>query len=174
MQEGGYVKDGPKETNPVTLREAKWRGDVQQRWAEPAVWTERMLDALERGVKGGKHLLHNSWAVRPGTGPQANRPVLSEVRPPTGEPYAGDLHVRFGGRGGRATGSPYPYHTRSPSPAHLQHTIETVVVACTYAFPRRTVGTRQENHATVRPADRYVRILRLAGAAGQSMAASRR
>src|SRR6185295_9694515 len=27
--------------------------------------------------------------------------VLSEVRPPTGEPDAGDPHVRFGGRGGR-------------------------------------------------------------------------
>ena len=28
--------------------------------------------------------------------------VLSQVRPPTGEPYAGDPHVRFGGRGHRS------------------------------------------------------------------------
>ena len=30
--------------------------EVPARWAwtEPSVWTERMLDALERGVKGGK------------------------------------------------------------------------------------------------------------------------
>jgi hypothetical protein len=25
-------------------------------WAEPSVWTERMLTALEQGVKGGKSL----------------------------------------------------------------------------------------------------------------------
>lgn len=31
-------------------------GDVRDRWswAEPAVWTDRMLTALEQGVKGGK------------------------------------------------------------------------------------------------------------------------
>jgi hypothetical protein len=27
--------------------------------------------------------------------------ILSEVKPPTGEPDAGDPHVRFGGRGDR-------------------------------------------------------------------------
>ena len=31
----------------------------------------------------------------------AGRSVPSRVRPPTGEPDAGDLHVRFGGRGRR-------------------------------------------------------------------------
>ena len=31
----------------------------------------------------------------------ASRSVLLRVRPPTGEPDAGDLHVRFGGRGRR-------------------------------------------------------------------------
>jgi len=34
--------------------------------------------------------------------------ILLEVKPPTGEPYAGDPPVRFGGRG--SCGSPYPYH----------------------------------------------------------------
>src|SRR3954468_15903278 len=31
-------------------------GDIQARWSwvEPSVWTERMLTALEQGVKGGK------------------------------------------------------------------------------------------------------------------------
>jgi len=58
------VKDGPTEINPVGVREAKRRGDIQREWTfnskdrwpwvEPCVWTERMLDALERGVKGGK------------------------------------------------------------------------------------------------------------------------
>lgn len=35
---------------------AKQAGEVRARWAwtEPAVWTERMLTALEQGVKGGK------------------------------------------------------------------------------------------------------------------------
>ena len=35
---------------------AKRTGDIPARWAwvEPSVWTERMLTALEQGVKGGK------------------------------------------------------------------------------------------------------------------------
>ena len=35
---------------------AKRAGDVQDRWSwvEPSVWTERMLTALEQGVKGGR------------------------------------------------------------------------------------------------------------------------
>ncbi|MBA4379837.1 MAG: hypothetical protein C0393_03995 [Anaerolinea sp.] len=39
-----------------TLLEAKRSGDIRARWAwvEPTVWTERMLTALEEGVKGGK------------------------------------------------------------------------------------------------------------------------
>jgi hypothetical protein len=34
-------------------------------------------------------------------------PLCGEL--PTGEPYAGEPHVRFGGRGDWATGLPYPY-----------------------------------------------------------------
>src|SRR5437667_566109 len=39
-------------TVPATATQA---GEVWARWAwtEPAVWTERMLTALEQGVKGG-------------------------------------------------------------------------------------------------------------------------
>ena len=42
-------------TRPTPVPEAKQVGKVQARWAwtEPAVWTERMLTALEMGVKGG-------------------------------------------------------------------------------------------------------------------------
>ena len=53
-----------KETYPAIVPKAKRRGEAQcewafsvkdhWRWAEPAVWTERMLKALEEGVKGGK------------------------------------------------------------------------------------------------------------------------
>ena len=40
-------------TVPAMARQA---GEVRARWAwtEPTVWTERMLTALEQGVKGGK------------------------------------------------------------------------------------------------------------------------
>jgi RNA-directed DNA polymerase len=43
------------EVTPAPVPEAKQAGAVRARWAwtEPSVWTERMLSALERGVKGG-------------------------------------------------------------------------------------------------------------------------
>jgi RNA-directed DNA polymerase len=48
----------PKEAIPATVTKgSKQAGDtVRQRWrwVEPCVWTERMLETLERGVKGGK------------------------------------------------------------------------------------------------------------------------
>jgi len=39
----------------------------------------------------------------------SDRSTLSEVRPPTGEPDAGDPPVRFGGGGAGPLGPPYPY-----------------------------------------------------------------
>ena len=47
----------PAEEIPARVPEtAKQAGEVRQRWewTEPAVWTERMLTALENGVKGGQ------------------------------------------------------------------------------------------------------------------------
>jgi len=51
--------DRPTEPRPAPVpatRRTTPAGDVRARWAwaEPAVWTERMLTALERGVRGGK------------------------------------------------------------------------------------------------------------------------
>ena len=45
-----------KEERPATVPEAKQAGEIHDRWkwVEPTVWTERMLSALEEGVKGGK------------------------------------------------------------------------------------------------------------------------
>ncbi|GJQ23247.1 hypothetical protein BIY37_00590 [Candidatus Brocadia sapporoensis] len=43
------VEGNPKQSGEVQLRE-RWR------WTEPSVWTERMLTALEKGMKGGKWL----------------------------------------------------------------------------------------------------------------------
>ena len=48
---------GPTDHTPAGVPEgANQVGEVRSRWAwaEPSVWTERMLTALERGVKGGK------------------------------------------------------------------------------------------------------------------------
>lgn len=48
--------DRLEEARPARVPEAKQVGEVRARWAwaEPCVWTERMLTALEAGVKGGK------------------------------------------------------------------------------------------------------------------------
>jgi len=53
------VTDGLGEDRPAGVsreRGAKQAGEIRERWkwVEPSVWTERMLTALERGVKGGK------------------------------------------------------------------------------------------------------------------------
>lgn len=58
------MRERQAEDHPVGVREAKRRGETQFEWAfnvrdrwdwvEPGVWTERMLEALEGGVKGGK------------------------------------------------------------------------------------------------------------------------
>lgn len=48
--------DRLEEDKPAVVPEAKQAGDERARraWAEPCIWTERMLTALEDGVKGGK------------------------------------------------------------------------------------------------------------------------
>jgi RNA-directed DNA polymerase len=56
-QENGTVNNKPTEEIPAIVpATAKQAGDVRARWAwaEPAVWTEQMLTALENGVKGGQ------------------------------------------------------------------------------------------------------------------------
>jgi RNA-directed DNA polymerase len=56
-QEGGIVKVRTTESRPAGVpEEAKQAGEIRSRWdwVEPSVWTERMLAALEQGVKGGK------------------------------------------------------------------------------------------------------------------------
>jgi RNA-directed DNA polymerase len=56
-QEGGDVTTKQMEGKPAAVPQlAKQAGDIRARWAwtEPSVWTERMLTALEVGVKGSK------------------------------------------------------------------------------------------------------------------------
>ena len=57
MQEGGDAMSAPTEPRPATVPVgATQAGEMLARWSwvEPSVWTERMLTALEQGVKGGK------------------------------------------------------------------------------------------------------------------------
>jgi len=56
MQEGGSAMSQRSEARPAALSATTTQaGEVLGRWlwTEPAVWTERMLTALENGVKGG-------------------------------------------------------------------------------------------------------------------------
>ena len=51
------MTDTTTESQPAEVPEkAKQAGEIRDRWdwVEPSVWTERMLTALEKGVKGGK------------------------------------------------------------------------------------------------------------------------
>ena len=51
------MKASRNEERPAeVLQEAKQAGDTRTRkwgWVERSVWTERMLETLEKGVKGG-------------------------------------------------------------------------------------------------------------------------
>jgi RNA-directed DNA polymerase len=56
------VSDRTNDQQPSEVRELKQDGTITARWGwvERAVWTERMLEALERGVRGGKwHSLYD-------------------------------------------------------------------------------------------------------------------
>jgi hypothetical protein len=72
----------------------------QWSWTAPPVCRERMLTALEERVKGGNQsLLYRRWAVPFVAAHALGSSIPDWVRPPTGEPDAGDPPVRFGGRG---------------------------------------------------------------------------
>jgi len=71
VQGDGDVTDRPTESPPPRVGQAtapKQDGEVRARWAwaEPAVWTERMLTALDTGVKGGVwfSLMDKVYALR--------------------------------------------------------------------------------------------------------------
>lgn len=48
--------EAEKDEQPRTVRKLERGGETESRWSwvEPSVWTLRMLEALERGVRGGK------------------------------------------------------------------------------------------------------------------------
>ena len=51
------MKGTPSEEEPAGVAKPKQAGEIRARWpwVERAVWTDRMLAALETGVKGGKN-----------------------------------------------------------------------------------------------------------------------
>lgn len=63
------MKDRPSEEQPRPVRELERGGEVRSRWdwVERSVWTDRMLETLERGVKGGKwhSLIDKVWGEKP-------------------------------------------------------------------------------------------------------------
>ena len=108
----------PKQgTLPLVGETPKQGGEVQSQkwdWVEVEVWTGRMLTTLENGVKGGLSTLANAYFIEHGAVYHDHSPC-SDLSVPlwtplTGEPDAGDLHVRFGGGRGRELTVPsYPY-----------------------------------------------------------------
>lgn len=50
------MKETTKDEQPRTVRELERGGEITARWSwvEPSAWSERMLETLEAGVKGGK------------------------------------------------------------------------------------------------------------------------
>ncbi len=91
----------PSGAVPFSASPAGDPGSIRD-WANGSVWTNRMLTTLVTGVRGGKWtldqcLLSSPWVLQPSSCPCKLQSILSEVKPPTGEPYAGDPHVRFGG-----------------------------------------------------------------------------
>jgi len=86
----------------------KQERDTRQKWhwVEPSVWTDKMLTALERCAKGElwiifvistKPLIIMGFSHYPK--PIRNYVGLLNEETISGEPYAGEPLVRFGGRG---------------------------------------------------------------------------
>jgi len=61
------VKEAQSQWQLPEVPKAKQGGEVPQKWdwTEASVWTERMLETLERGIKGGKwfSLIDKVWKM---------------------------------------------------------------------------------------------------------------
>ena len=117
-------------------------------WVEAGVWTDRMLAALGNGVKGGKwtstvaeFLLRRAWPVHLYAGVHYSEPIPM-WKHLTGEPYAAEPHVRFGGRGGLSPSRPLSGANRKTVGATLVANI-TLFVAQRPAQDFANIGLRQ-------------------------------
>ena len=72
-QEGGYVRYKERQSVgkvsivPDAAKQDTETGRKDWSWVEASIWTERMLAALENGVKGGKWFSLIDKVIRPGT-----------------------------------------------------------------------------------------------------------
>ena len=57
------IKPGAVSPRRQRRRRTRPDGEVRGRWSwtEPAIWTDRMLTALEEGIEGGKWLWPNTF-----------------------------------------------------------------------------------------------------------------
>ena len=98
-QEGGPDRERVREANLRECREAKREGEFER---------EQTRNAMNAGVGDlGKVRWKSMYRIflfgmfqLPSVG-MSQQPILLEVKPLTGEPDAGNLQVRFGGRGDR-------------------------------------------------------------------------
>jgi RNA-directed DNA polymerase len=105
----------PKDPNPSAVPgTAKQGGEVLARWVwtEPSVWTERMLTALEEGVKGGVwfSLIDKVWAernLRASHGKVAAKGGAPGVDHVTVEAFTDDLEANLGKLTGLLRGGSY-------------------------------------------------------------------
>lgn len=72
MQEGGYEMNIPNEIFPAQVSEVRTKqaGETQTGkwdWVERSVWNDRMLETLDKGIKGGSWFSLIDKVVRPGT-----------------------------------------------------------------------------------------------------------
>ena len=114
MQEGGDVKFMATDDKPVIVPARAihiGRTQAPALWIEPLEGTTRLLTALESRDKAGMstRLLPQRWLNALFAEQGLSRlerahalvpSILFEVKPPTGEPCAGNPPARFGGRGG--------------------------------------------------------------------------
>ncbi len=105
------AKQGTRPLVEETHKQGREAESQKWDWMEAEVWTGRMLATLENGVKGGPMPTLSNRAVYHDHSPCRDQSVPPWT-PLTGEPDAGDLHVRFGGGRGRELTVPsYPYHS---------------------------------------------------------------
>ena len=89
-------------------------------WIEPSIWTDRMLSALDRGVKSQVseclfsrvRVILNGIISQDCHSQSSQWIILYGGQLFSGEPYAGEPHVRFGGRGVSNDSSPTPIVSR--------------------------------------------------------------
>ena len=88
-----------------------------------------------------QRLLCRTRAVQSGRSPGCGRSILTEVRPSTGEPCAGDPPARFGGRGARR-------QSGLPTPIGSERTTGRAALPMPTFPPRKPLPCNRESRVT--------------------------